>query len=279
MKNKQIAEESRQTLKNNFKICFLICLLSTIISNSVTLLEKSIPTLIISIALFIITPALSYGIIMCFMKIHKDDSEGDSTKIFDFITLGLQNLKKAWSIIFRTLLKIWPQLLLFLLACIIALMLSFSTFKEILISSNTSMDLLSISVYSIFYVFGVFFIILLLYLIFIFPKILYYNFSDYIMIDNNNSITAKEAVEKSEELMKNNRLKYFKYILGFIGWYFLASIIINIISNFVKNIFDLNNYTIITYIVGMIITPIITAYIQMANVHFYESLKQENKEI
>ena len=43
----------------------------------------------------------------------------------------------------------------------------------------------------------------------------------YIMSDDH-TLSAQDAIKKSKEMMKGNKLRYFLLILSFIGWYFLA---------------------------------------------------------
>lgn len=84
-------------------------------------------------------------------------------------------------------------------------------------------------------------------------KSFYYVFTQYIMIDSNNTLTGKQAAEKSRELMTGNRGKYFVFVLSFFGWAILVPF---------------------TFYVGMLwLIP----YIQIATVIFYESLIGVNK--
>jgi len=47
-------------------------------------------------------------------------------------------------------------------------------------------------------------------------------FTQQVMFDNGGTLTGKEAAEKSEALMQNNRMKYFIFCLSFIGWAILC---------------------------------------------------------
>lgn len=275
MGNKQIAKESRNFLKNNLKISVLMCLILTLITNTISLINTNEKVLysIISIALFIIEPALSYGITISFMKLQKSES----VKVYDFIVLGFKNFSKAWSIIFRNFLKLWPQILSFVVISILTFVLSSNMFLTLITNNaSTTADIFG---YAVIWMYSLLLFYVILYLIIVYPKSLYYFFSNYVMIDNNNSITAKEAVEKSKELMKNKRLKYFKFILGILGWYFLIAIVFSVILTVVSRVFNNNiNNTIISRIASIIILPFFYAYLRISNIHFYESLKQENNE-
>ena len=75
----------------------------------------------------------------------------------------------------------------------------------------------------------------------------------YFILYDNPTLTGKEIVEKSATIMKNNKWRYFCLNLSFIGWAILAGF---------------------TFGIGMLwLIP----YIQIANVHFYEDLKNNSE--
>jgi uncharacterized membrane protein len=72
--------------------------------------------------------------------------------------------------------------------------------------------------------------ILLWSLLLIIPGIiasLRYSLAFYIMVDNPE-IGAREAINRSKEMMRGQKWKYFKLLLSFIGWYLLCIVTIGI---------------------------------------------------
>ena len=67
------------------------------------------------------------------------------------------------------------------------------------------------------------FILLIVSMIWAVTKSYYYQLSYFVAVDNSD-LTAKEAVEKSKELMTGKRGKLFCLQLSFIGWAILAAI-------------------------------------------------------
>lgn len=270
MQNKQIAKEARESLKNNFKKSLIIFLLYAVIFNITSFIKTPLLKAIIAIALIVIYPALAYGLIISFTKIHKKEN----VKILDFIILGFQNFTKAWHIIFRIFLKLWPQILTSVVINILTLILTIPLLGRI--SLDTALNVNIRTLYILIWTYSLILFFIIVYLTIVYPKSLYYTFSNYIMIDTNNSITAKEAVEKSIELMGNNRLKYFKLVLSFVGWYLLVVLIGTIISLIISFIIYTVSPYLIARILGIVFSAFISSYMQTANIHFYEALKQEN---
>lgn len=85
-------------------------------------------------------------------------------------------------------------------------------------------------------------------------KSYYYQIAYFIAVDNAD-LTAKEAVEKSQELMAGNRAKLFWLELSFIGWAILATI---------------------PFCIGYLwLAP----YVQMATIAFYKFVIGDNSNI
>lgn len=74
---------------------------------------------------------------------------------------------------------------------------------------------------------------------------------NYIIAAENPEMSSKEVVQKSREIMTNNRAKLFFLELSFIGWAFLAGL---------------------TFGIGLLwLAP----YMQVARISFYKYLIQE----
>ena len=89
-------------------------------------------------------------------------------------------------------------------------------------------------------------------LLFIIPGIIKgisYSMTYFIIYDNPN-LQGKDALAKSEELMRGHKMEYFKLILSFIGWIILSA-----------------------FTFGILYILYVGPYIEAARVQFYEELK------
>ena len=100
-------------------------------------------------------------------------------------------------------------ILYLILSTVFTLMATTSAFIDSSVSSGTGV--LSI----------IFMIIYLIAIVWVIVKSYYYSLAQYVAFDNPD-LTATECVEKSKELMTNNRGKLFCLQLSFIGWGILA---------------------------------------------------------
>ncbi len=80
-------------------------------------------------------------------------------------------------------------------------------------------------------------------------------------------------MDKSQEIMKGNKGKYFLLIMSFIGWYIVAAIVGYIITTGVNKL-GITALNIITTSIGFII---LTPYIKMTTLEFYEGIKNVPK--
>lgn len=154
--------------------------------------ENSIGKLILTI----INVPISYGFLASMIKLYNDENFG----YFDFLINGFSNFVRAWSVSLNILLKLIIPLILLFIGTIIVTIGFFN-------DSNILMGL------------GV--IIYIISIISLFIKSLSYTLSLYILCDNSE-MSGKEAVTKSEELMKGNILAWFLLTLSFIGWIILS---------------------------------------------------------
>lgn len=221
---------------------------STISSTLETQSELPLLNLIILISLTIISLPFSYGVIVSTIKIVRNED----TSSTEFINTGLKNIGKVWKLLLRTGLKLFIP---FILLIISAVWLVFQLFQSAYIGAENSSSMMLLALFA--------YIASLLFFCF---KSLSYSLSYYLLYDNPENSSA-EILNKSNELMKNNKWKYIGLTLSFIGWYFLIYFITYIISHF-----SINAGYIVTFILASILTP----YIGASQVVFYEDLK-ENK--
>lgn len=173
--------------------------------------ETGIISLIISIVVYVIEIPLGFGLVFAFFKLF----HGEDVKIFNFLTLGFNNFKRAWGIAFSTFLKlIGPFILMIISYVFIAVSITMSA-TSVMIDS-------SLSAGSIFLII-IAFVLLIVSGIWMAVKSYYYLLAQFVAFDNPN-LTPKECVEKSKELMTNRRGKLFCLQFSFIGWAILSSL-------------------------------------------------------
>lgn len=171
---------------------------------------------LVSLISIIIEIPLSFGLMFSLLKLYN----GEDIKIFDFCSLGFSNFVKSWIITFRIFLKMIVPIILIIISYIIiafgiAMTMSASIFNYAYTSTSSNSAFPFISIIGL--------ILLFVFMIWAITKSYYYQLAYLIAIDNNN-MTAKEAVEKSQELMSGNRSKLFVLQLSFIGWAILSVI-------------------------------------------------------
>ncbi len=207
---------------------------------------------ILSLIISIITVPLGFGLVASFIKLYNDEE----TSAFEFLSTGFSNFGKAWSITLHTFLKLIVPFILI----IVSLFIIIGGSIGVLVGSG---DLSQIAnpedlMHAFSASFGGLMLIgLILYfvsLILFICKSYYYSLANLVAIENEN-LTAKEAVEKSKELMTGNRAKLFWLQLSFIGWAILS-------------VFTLG--------IGYLwLAP----YMQMATIAFYKHLEGNNGQI
>ena len=196
MKSSELKAQARETLKGKWMRAVVL----TIIYTLVTIILSYVLTLlglVGSIINTIISPAISFGILVSYIKI----SRNEETTYFSFLEDGFSLLGKLWGIVGHTLLKMILPIVLVIVGA------AAMTFGAI---AGESVALLGMIVY----------VTALIYLII---KSLAYTLTSYILNDEP-SLKAKEIVEKSEQLMKGNKGRYILFSLSFIGWSILAVI-------------------------------------------------------
>ena len=193
---------------------------------------------VVSILAFLIEVPLGFGLAVCSVKLFN----GEDVKVFDFVSFGFDNFGKSWGITLRTALKLLlPIILLVVSVVLIVAGSTFSVGSALLANTANENHIFMILIGVILYFIS---------LIWLIMKSYYYELA-YMIAAENPEMSSKDVVEKSKELMQNNRLKLFCLEFSFIGWAILAVLSLGI---------------------GMLwLAP----YIQFAKVSFYKNLIKE----
>ena len=187
-----------------------------------------------SIITYVVVIPLAFGLNVSYFKLFK----GEEIETFDFIKDGFNNFKISWAIMLRTALKMIVPIVALILCEIAMSVLGIS-----LVVTRNSTVATSLLLFCVAY------IAVLIWMVTITYK---YKLATLIVIENPET-SAKEAIEKSWELMKGNRLKLFGLHFSFIGW--------GILSLF-------------TIYIGLFwLLP----YISISTIAFYKHLKGEEK--
>lgn len=199
--------------------------------------EIAILSFMINIATIVISIPISFGLIATFIKLKR----GEDVKVFDFITYGFNNFKRAWKLAGNILLKMWLPILLYVLATIcLALATTFGTMASAISSSVSFLVIATILGIALF----------IAAFVYLFVTSLSYSLT-YLVAYDNEAMEPKEATEESKNLITGYRSKYVFLQLSFIGWAIL---------------------TVFTLYIGMLwLVP----YMQVAIVCFYETLKEK----
>ena len=215
-------------------ICFVLGLIEGLFPDS---MES-----IFAIINIVIEVPLAFGLIIAFMKLYNDEE----VKAFDFFTLGFSNFAKSWKISLQILVKMIVPVILVIISYVLIAFGSVGTIGSALYSSSATTGFGALAIVG--------FILLIVSAIWVTTKSYYYKIAYFVAVDNSD-LTAKEAVEKSQELMTGNRAKLFWLELSFIGWAILAAITLGI---------------------GFLwLAP----YVQMATIAFYKFVSGDNSNV
>lgn len=188
---KELKTIAREALENHWGIAIALLILTTLFF----ILLIAIP--FVGFIIFIsISPAAKYIIPQIFFNIkrHKQLS------ITEILLWPFKKLKTYWGLALRTLQKLLPFVLLYILGMIL---ISISETKDSLLL-ETLATLIGLIGY-----------------ILLFIQSLYYTQAIYIITDNP-TISCRDAVIKSKELMTGHRFEYFVLKISFFGWAALA---------------------------------------------------------
>ena len=215
-------------------ICFVLGLIEGLFPDS---MES-----IFAIINIVIEIPLTFGIIISYIKLYNDEE----VKAFDFLTLGFSNFARSWKVSLRILLKMIVPVILVIISYVLIAFGSVGTIGAALYSSSATAGFGALAIVG--------FILLIVSAIWVTTKSYYYKIAYFVAVDNSD-LTAKEAVEKSQELMTGNRAKLFWLELSFIGWAILAAITLGI---------------------GFLwLAP----YVQMATIAFYKFVNGDNSNV
>ncbi len=217
MISSEIRTEARKSLQGKWfsgvLIIFIYLLFSLLVSYFIGKMDTSI-SLLLNIIYFIITIPISFGFTISMMKLKRYEKVGP----FDFLKDGFANFSRSWAITGHILLKLIGYIVVAILGLLVAVF-SLEVTSISAIFSN-SLDVSSLTGTTLI-ICLVGFLLYIVPLILMIPKSFLYVLSIFIGYDNPD-LTAKEAVEKSAELMNGNRWRYFCLSLSFIGWAILS---------------------------------------------------------
>lgn len=215
MKAKELRAMARNDLKSKWGKGAIITLAFFLVTWLIAIVYNifvSTPIAIIGILLYIaVLPPIGYSIAVQFFKLSK----GEQVKAFDFVDWSISNFTKSWKVSLQIIKKLLLPIILFIVSIVFVVFSTVAGTAEMVINGPTSV-LVQFT--------GLLLIALIGYLvciIWLMVKSIYYAMVAYIMADNSE-LTAKEIVEKSQELMKEHRWKLFCLGLSFIGWAILS---------------------------------------------------------
>lgn len=257
MKISDLKQEAKVNLQGKWGKAILVAIVYYLINFLLSMIGKSITNnalkLIYYVLLIIINVPFAYGYIASLVKL----SRNESVSPLDFITIGLQSFKNSWIVIFRTVLKMLLPIGLVVASYIILILSVILTFR-----SNSSSFLIIIA-----------FILLFGSYIYAFIKGLSYTLTSYVLYDNQD-LSGKEIVEKSSELMKNNKWNYIKLSLSFLLYYIVIMIVYAIL-------YQITTYTIAEVFASIAFIGVsiyLLPYLNFALIAFYEKTQEKDEE-
>lgn len=205
----EIRKEARESLKGNWGKAVCIILAYMLIVFVIGFVEGfigegTILYTIIDLAFTIISVPLSFGLIICFIKLKR----GDDVNAFGFIKDGFSRFGKSWGIAWHTFVRMLLPIIC--LALVIILMSALITVNVLSGGAGLSPWFILLSV-----------VLYLATLVYVISRSFLYILAYYIGYDKPE-LSSKECVKKSEQLMKGNRGNYFLLQLSFIGWAILS---------------------------------------------------------
>ena len=209
----EIRKDAREALRGKWgkAICillvyvafsFIIGFVESLVGNGTVLYT------IIDLAYLVISIPLSFGLVISFMKLKRDEE----ISCFDFFKDGFSRFGKSWGIWFQTFIRLLLPIICFVL--IIILMAGLTIFAKA--SNGTAVANPMSPVISLISV-----VLYIATIIYVVSRALLYAIAYNISYDNPE-LSSKACVLKSEALMKGNRGNYFLLELSFIGWAILA---------------------------------------------------------
>ena len=197
----EIRQEARKCLTGKWGKGALATLIFVVISYIISFVLNLVP-MVGSIAASIISVPLSFGFTVVMMSKLK---RNEDFSYLDFFKAGFDKFVKVW----QTTLWIFVKMLAPIVVAIVgAVVMAIGIAMSAAGSSGSVLTILGIIVYLIGIIWAI-------------PRAYSYRLSLYIVNDNPNML-AKEAVEKSAEIMNGHRWAFFWLQCTFIGWTILA---------------------------------------------------------
>lgn len=206
----QIRAKARESLQGKWGKAALLTLVYCLITFAISFVANLIP-MIGSIVLFVIELPMSYGLLVSFMKLKRDEEVGYT----EFLSLGFSSFGRVWGVFGNMILKMIIPISL-LIVFLVVMIFGFSG-SIVGLASNSSSVAVGFSGLGIIGFIG--YIVALIYAM---VKGYLYSLSYYVLRDNEN-MSNKEVVEESARLMMGNRWRFFWLPITFIGWVILSA--------------------------------------------------------
>ena len=217
MKASEIRRQAREALRGKWGKSVCITLAYIVIVFIILLITELfesgsvIKTIVQIIQIFINVP-LSLGFAYSMIKIKRNEE----VRPFDFLKIGFKNFGRAWKLDLRIFLKLIVPIIILIIGLVFIYVALFGATLVVYELSDVELDWNLLS--NIFYI-GIAIYLLGLILSIIFG--LLYSLVFMVAYDNPY-MAASVAVNKSAELMRGNRWKFFVLILSFLGWAILG---------------------------------------------------------
>ncbi len=129
-------KEARESLSGKWKTALLISLIYAVILIAINILS-SFTLGILSIALIVIAPALSYGLAYSYYHLKN----GDKVEVTDFLTVGFKHFGYSWKLTWNIIKKCWVYILIFVITMILLISLGVAVYSSAMTSIlNTTLN-------------------------------------------------------------------------------------------------------------------------------------------
>ena len=129
-------KEARESLTGKWKTALLISLIYTVILIAINILS-SFTLGILSIALIVIGPALSYGLAYSYYHLKN----GEKIEPTDFLTVGFKHFGYSWKLTWNIIKKCWVYILIFVITMIVLISLGVAMYSSAMSSIlNTTLN-------------------------------------------------------------------------------------------------------------------------------------------
>ena len=246
----ELRQEAREALKGKWGTAVLITLIYGLIAGIFSSILKG--SLIFELAWLVISVPIALGLTISFLNIKR----GKDVSCIDFLKEGFSRFGRAWGVAWYTIVKMFVPILCIIASIVLFVVLAFSSNSSIInkaasaaeytmketaeLTSATSASISTTSVttprvtaapaktsaitgtaYTVLIIVTV--ILYLTGIVYGIARGLLYSLSYYICFDNP-TLSTKDCVQRSEDLMKGHRGDLFLTELSFIGWAILAVI-------------------------------------------------------